>query len=112
MAKPVDFDTFALAKGVDPRGYCEPGMHNPMGFISKAAQSRHMKRLLARQAERAEKLKAVRDEYDKAVADGEIRPLTSLERLELAAAGHPDNASTQAARRALERRLARSQKAP
>lgn len=46
----------------------------------------------------------LRKEYDAAVERGEVRPLTSMERVERKAAGHPDNASTQAAQRILEKR--------
>jgi hypothetical protein len=46
-------------------------------------------------------------EYDKLVAAGEIRPPTSMERMERAANGLPESARTQAAQRVLEKRLAR-----
>lgn len=43
-------------------------------------------------------------EYQAAVAKGEIRPLTTIERAIITARGHEDNAATQAARRILAKR--------
>lgn len=105
----VDFRQFALERGVDPLGYSEPGLHNPMGFIPKSAQRRHLKMLAGNIDEHANKLAAVRAEYDQLVASGAVRPMTSRERLERTAAGPDDRESTLAARRILARLDARSQ---
>lgn len=99
----MDFREFALQHGVDPNGYCEPALHNPMGFIPKAAHRRHMRLLLQRQGEHAAKLALVRAEYDRLVEAGDLAPLTGLDRLKRAAAGPDDRESTQAARRILAR---------
>lgn len=48
----------------------------------------------------------LRSEYREKIANGELREPTRTERLERAAQGHPDNESTQAARRVLEKRRA------
>lgn len=50
---------------------------------------------------------AARKAYRAAILAGEVRELTSLESMTARAAGHPDNASTQAARRILAKRAAR-----
>jgi hypothetical protein len=105
----VEFRQFALERGVDPLGYCEPGLHNPMGFIPKAAQSRHLKRLSSNISDHSERLAAARAEYERLVEAGELRPMTSRERLERTAAGPDDSQTTQAARRVLARLDARSQ---
>jgi len=75
------------------------GLKYPNG-ISKAERRRIDRRL----AEQWDKLKirdALSNEYDRLVAAGEIRPPTRKERLERTAAGHPDRADVQAARRIL-----------
>lgn len=105
----VEFRQFALERGVDPKGYCEPGLHNPMGFIPKSAQSRHLKRLSSNIDDHSAKLAAARAEYDRLVAAGELRPMTGRERLERTAAGPDEFEATQAARRILARLDARSE---
>ena len=50
------------------------------------------------------KRESAKAEYSKLVAQGKVRPKTSLERAFDKAHGHPDNASTQAARRMLAKR--------
>ena len=50
------------------------------------------------------KRESAKAEYSKLVAQGKIRPKTSLERALDKAHGHPDNASTQATRRMLAKR--------
>lgn len=52
----------------------------------------------------AEKRNAVIDEYYKLVEEGKIIPKTLIEKTIEKANGHPDNASTQAARRMCEKR--------
>lgn len=99
----VEFRQFALERGVDPLGYSEPCVHNPMGFIPKAAQRRHLQMLATNTAEHSSKLAAVRQEYDRLVEAGELRPMTSRERLQQTAAGPDDSAAAQAARRILAR---------
>ena len=49
----------------------------------------------------------IRKEYADRVAAGEIRPPTSDELLAYQASGHPDNESTQAAKRVIEKRRKR-----
>ncbi len=49
--------------------------------------------------------------YREAIARGDIREPSSLERLQDTAAGHPDNQSTQAAQRILAKRAAKREKA-
>lgn len=107
----VEFRQFALERGVDPLGYSEPGLHNPMGFIPKAAQRRHLKGLASNIEGHSAKLAAVRAEYDRLVASGEVRPMTSRERLEQTAAGPDDREATHAARRILARLDARLKEA-
>lgn len=104
----IDFEAFAASRGAGGAFYSEPGLHNPMGFIPKAAQRRHLAMLAARsKAHQAARL-AARAAYDAAVAAGEVRPLTSLERMRHAADGPDDSERAQAARRVLARRMSRA----
>ena len=54
--------------------------------------------------EYVEARKKAKAEYRRKIENGELREPTVIEKLEKAAAGHPDNESVQAARRALEKR--------
>lgn len=51
----------------------------------------------------AERRKSI-EEYNEKVRNGEIQDLTNFEKTLRTAGGHPDNASTQAARRMLKKR--------
>jgi hypothetical protein len=101
--KAIDFESFAAERGAYPDwGDC--GMHKTSDHVSRTAKLRALKREIERGKSLQEHREAWRAEYEKLVAAGEIRPLTAIERLERNAAGHPDNQSTQAAIRALEKR--------
>ncbi|MBW2559392.1 MAG: hypothetical protein JRE40_00910 [Deltaproteobacteria bacterium] len=62
-----------------------------------------IKNASAKDAELVEKREALRTEYQARVEAGELRPPTRTEQLIEAANGHPDNESTQAARRLLDK---------
>lgn len=104
----IDFEAFAASRGVGGSFYSEPGLHNPMGFIPKAAQRRHLAMLATKSEAHQVARAAARVAYDTAVASGELRPLTSLERMQHAADGPDDSERAQAARRVLARRLSRA----
>ncbi len=83
------------------RNFGDAGLHRSNSSVSARAR----KSQLARQSDKDEILLArrqdLREEYYSLVRDGTICPLSRLERLKAQAAGHPDNASTQAAQRIL-----------
>lgn len=54
---------------------------------------------------------AAKADYLAAIARGEVREPTNLERLQANAQGHPDNAATAAAQRVLAKRQARAREA-
>ncbi|MGH2340629.1 PLxRFG domain-containing protein [Segnochrobactraceae bacterium EtOH-i3] len=97
----IDFEDFARRRGIDPKGYTEPGLHNSMNHVSRTSHRRMMAELSEKMAINSAALKQARADYDAEVAAGAVRPLTTLERRQRIARGHPDNAATQAARRML-----------
>ena len=81
-----------------PHGLTQRGWKRLYKDADKANDEYHTKR------------EAAIKEYKKLVKEGKIVPPTTMERLERNAKGHPDNASTQAAKRVLEKRAARMAK--
>jgi len=71
------------------------------GIALKRAQTRHRDVLTEWQHQRD----AARDKYVRLVEIGEIVVTTHTQQLIRTARGHPDNTSTQAARRLLDKRL-------
>ena len=76
--------------------------------IPHGETDRQKKKRIAEGKKEAEEYQRKREqakqEYQEKVKNGELRPKTNVERLVERANGHPDNPSTQAARRAAEKR--------
>lgn len=105
-AVPVDFEEFAAQRGGSRQDVGDAGLHRSSTNVSAAAKRSALDFQDKKDAVWLARRDDLRAEYDAAVERGEIRPLTSMERLEARAAGHPDNSSTQAAIRLLEKRRA------
>lgn len=97
------FEQFATANGAHRGDMGDAGTHKR----SRRQSDKQWQRMLRPVNEQADALLARRDalrmQYAEAVERGDVRPPTRLERLQAAAAGHPDLPATQAARRILAR---------
>lgn len=100
----IDFETFAARHGASRLDYCHDGAVSPAGHMPKSNWRRLMRALAESNAELAKRRAELREEYQRMVAEGEVRPPTSIERLIEAANGHEDRAQTHAARRLLAKR--------
>lgn len=89
---------FMIDKTKLPHGLTQRGKEKLRKEADKAAN------------EYQEKRAAAIKEYKKLVKEGKIVAPTSSEQLNKIAEGHPDNASTQAAKRVLEKRAAKAEK--
>jgi hypothetical protein len=102
--KVMTFEEFAAVNGASRLGIGEAALHRSSNAKSATV---HRKQVIA-QFEKDAQLIALRDqlrhEFDCLVANGEIREPSPLESLKARANGHPDNQSTQAARRLLIKR--------
>ncbi len=102
----IDEDVFLAKKGVGfiVSNYNLDKIVLPHGKTRKQRQ-RRLKTGEIIESRYQAKRAAAKAEYAKLVASGKVRPLTTLERTyQKAVYGHPDNTSTQAARRLLEKR--------
>ena len=95
-------EEYLSAKGYPYAGIGEPAMHKG-NYRTKSGQ-RLVKAQNDKDTEYTRKREELRREYKAKLASGEIREPSAVEKLIKSANGHPDNASTQAARRALEKR--------
>ncbi|MGS0577260.1 hypothetical protein ACQR5V_21590 [Xanthomonas oryzae pv. oryzicola] len=99
----MDFEQYAAQHGASMAGIGDAGTHKR----GRNQSDKQWRRLLASVDRRSREILARREElraeYERRIAAGKIRQPTRLERLTAAAAGHPDLASTQAARRILAR---------
>lgn len=100
----IDFETFAAQRGASFADFGDAGAHSPAGHMPKSNWRRLMRALAESNAELAKRRAELREEYQRLVAEGKIRPPTSIERLIEAANGHEDRAQTHAARRVLAKR--------
>jgi hypothetical protein len=100
----VDFEQFAAEHSASRQDFGDAGLHRGRAGMPNAQRDRALARQDDQDRSLEQRRSDVRREYDAAVAGGEIRPLSSRERLEATAAGHPDNEATKAAQRALEKR--------
>jgi len=100
----IDFETFATQHGASRLGYCHDGAVSPAGHMPKSNWRRLMQALAERNAELAQRRAELREEYQRLVAEGKVRPPTRIEQLIEAANGHEDRAQTHAARRLLAKR--------
>lgn len=99
----IDFEHFAAERGASRQDFGDAGLHKGSRNQSHAARARNIKNQADRDTQLGQRRNALRDEYDAAVARGEVRPLSRTERLVQTARGHEDNESVQAARRLLEK---------
>lgn len=97
-----DFETFAARHGAGRNRFGEAGLHK-RGHMSDAAHRRAVRDMLAKDRETATRRQALWSEYAGMLERGETREPTRQERMVEAAIGHPDLASTQAARRICEK---------
>jgi len=98
----IDQEDYLTQHGASRLGIGESALHKNI------PEGKQRKRLLDNQAKKdwelLKKRERLRNEYREKVEKGEIRPPTRIEKLIDTARGHPDNESTQAARRILEKR--------
>lgn len=99
----MDFEEYSASRGVSRTDLCNAGLH-ARGHMSDTAHRRAMQRMADDAREWEIKREALREDYDRKVAAGELRPKTHTERLIATARGHEDLPATHAARRILERR--------
>jgi len=93
-------DQYALEQaGPMPHATFTRSTANMSGAALRRAQKQHAANLLAWE----QRMTAARAEYQEQVASGQRQPPTRIEQLKARARGHPDKASTQAARRVLEK---------
>ncbi|MGB6103636.1 MAG: hypothetical protein WBF88_07280 [Pusillimonas sp.] len=107
MKPSINFVQFAKEHGLPTSHDVESHIH--AGLRSKPTTKTYQrwfdKELARLQTGRDEAMRLFRE----AVASGEIADSDAVRNTERAAQGHPDNRSTQAARRLLEKRAARAQ---
>jgi hypothetical protein len=96
-------EQYLAEHGADRSTIGEPGAHKYHSRQSRKQWQRTVDRLDAQAAAAVDRRQQLRDEYAAKCAAGELRPPNRREKLEQIAAGHPDNESTQAARRILAR---------
>ena len=105
MPKPMTFSQFCTEHGLtgdaEVQGHIHAGLR--CAPTTKTYSKFYESRLRELQSERS----AALAQYQDAIARGEVREHTREETLAAAAAGHPDNRSTQAAQRVMARRAAR-----
>lgn len=99
----LDFEQYAAQHNLSRADIGDAGAHKRGRNQSDKQWKRLLRNVEARSNEIVRLRAELRVKYDEAVARGEVRPLTRLERLHIAASGHPDLASSQAARRLLDK---------
>ena len=100
----IDFETFATMRGASFADYGDAGAHSPAGHMPKSNWRRLMQALAESNAELAQRRSELREEYQRLVAEGKVRPPSRIEELLVIANGHEDRAQTHAARRVLAKR--------
>ena len=99
----LTFEEFCVSKGFHPSDYVNAGTHSPFGFVSDRKKREILKGIQDNITKHTEQYQRLHDEYDRLLANGEVRQPKRIERLIKTAKGHPDNSSVQAARRILEK---------
>jgi len=100
----IDFETFATQHGASRLDYCHDGAVSPAGHMPKSNWRRVMQTVAERNAELAQRRSELREEYQRLVAAGKVRPPSRIEKLLVIANGHEDRPQTHAARRVLDKR--------
>lgn len=95
----VEFETWAASQGASRQGYGDAGMHSPAAHIGRANWAAKMRMQAQRADDLSQRRDALRIEYDRLVAAGEMRPPTHREKCIATASGNPDRSDVQAARR-------------
>jgi len=102
MPEELDFETFALRRGAALSDRPTPiPTPRALARVPNRTRKQTEKRLAADLADWQARRDRALAEYDALVAAGLIVPPDRISRLRRAAAGHPDNEATQAARRVL-----------
>ena len=83
--------------------YMDDKIRNPRGLTESQKKQLQKDAAIAAEEYQTKRGEAIR-QYGSLVAEGKITPPSNLDRLLAVANGHPDNESTQAARRALKKR--------
>lgn len=98
-------DEYLMLKGVGSvtSGYTVDKLRGNRALKTQRGQDKFEKQVLQSNADYAQKRAEARDEYKRLIAEGKIRDKTPIEKRLTAAHGHPDNTSTQAARRLLKK---------
>lgn len=109
--KVMDFETFAALHGASRQAVGDAGLHNPAGHMPASTWRRWIADQVKRDEDWFRRREELRAEFAAAVARGEIREPTGLERLHANASGDPENPSVQAARRILAKREAMAREA-
>lgn len=99
----MDEEEYLDRHGATKTGIGEAGLHRNTNQYSYKVWHRMVLRQAEKDLTLIEKRDRLRKEYQEKVIAGELRPRTRIERLELTAQGHPDNESTKAAKRVLEK---------
>jgi hypothetical protein len=99
----ISEENFLARKGVvyATSGYCLDKLRANRSLKTDKGRKRFFAECDAAEKEYQKKRQEAKEEYHHLCESGKIRPETNLERRLKAANGHPDNASTQAARRLL-----------
>lgn len=102
----IDLDDYLGKLGLrDPAsGWCLDKLRSNRQLSSQRGRKRFMKNAeIAENVYQRKRNRAIR-EYERLVRDGELRPLTKIERSLITARGHEDLKATHAARRILAKR--------
>lgn len=99
----MDEETYLAVNGASNMGFGDSGMHKG-GMSHGKAWEDALKRQSLKDDELLAKRAQLQQEYRDKVQAGELRPPTVMEQRIFAANGHPDNESTQAARRMLAKK--------
>ena len=106
LATVMDEKEYLASKGLaDPMsGWCLDKLRGNRQLRTERGRKRFMKEAEQAESEYQARRNEAKAEYARMLESGEARPSTWLERSLSAAHGHPDNESTQAARRMLAKR--------
>lgn len=103
MVKIIDFETYATQKGLSSFDIGESALAKRSSKMSDAQWNRIIEAQKTKDALLFQKRIDLKKEYDNKVANGEIVTPTINQEIARSALGHPDNESTQAAKRVLEK---------
>ena len=99
----MTYEQFANKMGVHDILEEHVALRFPHG-ITERQQKKISKNAAAKLEQGIKESAAARSAYNEALQSGKVRPPTRMEKLMEAAKGHPDNQSTQSARRILKKR--------